>query len=148
MSVDSQEKIEGAIDEILGSLEGRIKNGCKLWIRVVKSMFTDLKAASKAKDKAIYGQLMQIESAAKQCDSDQAKAIIKKVQKLKGLVAVAVLSLAAFSLNFQGVQTAARTARRDTFRGGSIHMIARKREEDHARFLPLWSSLFNGILKC
>ena len=134
MNANDSAKYTSEISGLLNRFEERIKQihhcGLSLWTGTIRRVLGDLKASHKAKDAAIYGELMQIESIAKECDSEQAKAIVSKIQKLKGLVAVMVLSLTVFSLNLQGVQTAGRTARRDTIRGGgSIHRIIRKGED-------------------
>lgn len=99
MRTKSDQFIESEIQKTLSQLSVRLKGACKLWVKVAAEMFKDQIRTRKAKDKAIYGELMQMESLAKECaPSEVSIKLIQKIQKLKGIVGVLCLSL--LCLNF------------------------------------------------
>ena len=86
--------LENQIESALTRFEQRVKHsGLIIWFRLFWKKLIQLKEARKAKEKAIYGELMQIESIAKECEPSESSArLIEKIQKLKGIISVLCLS--------------------------------------------------------
>jgi hypothetical protein len=126
--MSNQLTAEDQLGNALRHFKERVKNsGLILWYRVFDKKLTEIKDEKAAKDSAIYGELMQIEALAKECEPSESSAkLIQKIYKLKGVVGVLCLSLvclSAFSFSFNGI----RPARRNFARGG-IHRVIRKHE--------------------
>ena len=123
-------EIEGQLDSGLRKFEERVKgSGLIIWARMLRKKFSEFVAALKAKDKAAYSELMQLEITAKEIkDSEQSAKILNRIYKLKGIVGALCLSLLCFNtlnLAFNGFRTIGRGG---SLRGVSIHRIVRKRE--------------------
>ena len=123
--MNSSAVYENELENALIRFEPRaISTGNASMCAVLRKKQQQISSARKAKDAKIYGELMQIESIASKCDSEQSKTIIDKVRALKALFAITILFFAVFSLNVQAV----RTMRRDATRGGAIHRVIQKKE--------------------
>lgn len=111
MSIKTQAALEKEVGDTLDKLEKRFaqigKCGLRYFTGLIKDIFADLTASQKAKDDAIYGELMQIETLIRANDADDRSAqIIKKIHKIKGVVATGAcvcflcMGMAQFSNNF------------------------------------------------
>lgn len=98
-------KYENELEILLGRLEKRLfvlkLNGLALlWPGTLLKVLADLRESRKVKDAAIYGELMQMETLAKEIEvSEQSVKIIEKIQKLKGIIGTGLLVLVFLTLN-------------------------------------------------
>ena len=125
----SQTIIENQLENVCSEFDESIKRnrqyGLKLWVNIIRRKLTAIISAREAKDKKIYGELMQIETLAKECEPSEASAkLIKKIQKLKGVVGVLCLGvLCLATMKFSVVRSHARVNQARVVR------VAKRRKE-------------------
>jgi len=128
--MDNQLEFEEQLHHALVAFEKRVKRtGWIVWQKLLKRKLGQIADARKAKDDVIYGELMQIESLAQECEPSEASAqLLNKIYKLKGLVGTLCLSLVCFGMlqfSFVGV----RPARNRNSGTVTIQRTIRKKEE-------------------
>lgn len=84
---------QNELSNALNRFEDRTKgSGLMIWARIFKKKHSELKSAQEAKENKIYGELMQMETIAKECEPAEASAkLIEKIHRLKGVVGVICL---------------------------------------------------------
>ena len=120
--MDSLIQIEKQFDSGLRRFEGRVKHsGLILWFQ----FFWKKLSQFRAKSDVIRDELMQIETLAKECEPSEASAkLIKKIQKLKGVVGVLCLGvLCLATMKFSVVRSHARVNQARVVR------VAKRRKE-------------------
>ena len=116
MNVKKTSLLEDELDYYLSGFENRLNEvgqpKLTLHTSVAKDIFSDLKAANKAKKKKIYGELMQLEEIARKIAAKRAKefpeakdqsevpddsvVLLRRICELKGIVNLVCITLIPF----------------------------------------------------
>lgn len=96
MKTENLKPYEVKMDCVLAKSESRFrevgKSGLRAWTNSIRYIFKNYTAAREAKENEIYGELMQMETIAKECEPAEASAkLIEKIHRLKGVVGVICL---------------------------------------------------------
>ena len=122
--------LEKQFDNAINRFEERIKElrlaKFRIWIDILRDLFRDWVSARKAKENAIYGELMQIEEIAKECEPcEQSAKLIARIHKAKGIIGVlcfCLLTLNVLQFSSHGL--------RGRPRDNQVRVVTRKGRDD------------------
>ena len=124
--MDNQIHLENQFESALSHFKGRVKNsGLIIWFYLFRKKLVEFRKARKERAAKIYGEFMQIETLAKECEPSEASAkLIKKIQKLKSVIGVLCLGvLCLATMKFSVVRSHARVNQARVVR------VAKRRKE-------------------